>query len=328
MRGMALSAIVPFLACTSGEAATISAYTQYGGNILCDSSSASAGTVTASCADFSAGDGMDGRASYGSVGLRAVARGPNANSARTAPVDHDSWRGGAVVNDTLFFGIEAGTFRLHYSLTATLIEDITGEFGGSSLPQGLVDFQAFVNDSTVFRRYHAHGNYSVYTMDHGAEGPGFVDLAFSGGSLDLSFGLYTDIYCGAMHSGTFENKVGTCSLGVDAWNSLSFAGGQVYDAFDAPVLSGFTSSESGFDYGIAPALVPLPASWVLLALGLGGLGTLRRGGQSSRASRALAAACSACRLALAVACALSPLPSRASMVKTGAWSGPARSITT
>jgi hypothetical protein len=240
-----------------------------------------------SCGSFANGDGIDARASFGDVGLRSVVRGP-ASRQTSAVEEADFWRGGAFFADTLSFSVETGTFRLFTDIAATLIETVTGEFAGSSFNAGRNDFRISVGDVTIFQRYHEYQNGPsgsaelVVTSDFGSTGRGFVDLAFSGGSLALSVGMSSETICGTQHRGNIvTGKVGTCLLGVDAFNSIRLIGSSVFTSTGDLVENGFTGAESGFDYatGLAPhdpSPIPLPASLPLLIGAFAFLVGLRR----------------------------------------------------
>jgi hypothetical protein len=261
----------------NASAAILTTYTQNTLGSICDSNSAAFGTVNSSCGSFISGDGIDSRASYGNIGIRSLVDGPT-SSLSGGVETNDFWRGGAAISDTLSFSVDTGTFRLFTDIAVTLIEDITGSFGGSSFPAGRNVFTISVGSTTIFQRFHEYTNSGgatalTYTDDFGSTGTGFVDLAFSGGSLDLSVSMYSEATCGAQHAGSFANKTGTCRLGVDAFNSIRLIGSTVFDLGGSEIPSGFLSAESGFDYSIgvephSPVPVPAPASLPLLIVGL------------------------------------------------------------
>src|SRR5690606_32789194 len=217
-------------------------------------------------------------ASFGDLGLRSQVSGPSTVLGGTGVEDSDFWRGSASLFDTLFFAVESGTFRLFTDIAATLIEDVTGQFGGSSLPLGRNVFQVDVSCNVLVKRRHEYLDSLVsgqaellYVEDTGSFGTGFIDLTFTQGKLDLNVHMYSEVLCGAQHGGSFANKIGTCLLGVDAFNSIRLIGGSVFDAAGNEVAGGFLGSESGFDYSVGvephgePSAVPLPAGLPLLA---------------------------------------------------------------
>lgn len=119
------SASVVTLVPASVDAATITTYTQYTLGTTCDYDSAGSGAVASSCGSFTAGDGVDARASYGDIGLRSQVDGPSSvvgGTGGSTVEDYDFWRGSAAFNDTLSFSIDSGTLRLYTDIAATLIE--------------------------------------------------------------------------------------------------------------------------------------------------------------------------------------------------------------
>ena len=275
-----------FLFPVQANASTISSFTQSTLGGLCSSDSATSGAVGSSCGSFANGDGIDARATFGDIGLRSQVNGRSLGG--SAPEDADFWRGGAFVNDVLFFGVESGTFRLFTDIAASLIENVTGEFAGSSFPAGRNVFSVQVGSTTIFQRSHEYQNGSsglaelLYVDDLGSTGVGFVDLTFTGGMLDLSIGMSVETTCGAQHRGNIvTGGVGTCLLGVDAFNSLRLIGSSGFDDLGMVVGNGFLNAESGFDYSVGvdphnPSPIPIPAAFPLL---VGALGMLWIGGR-------------------------------------------------
>lgn len=100
---------------------------------------------------------------------------------------------------------------------------MTGSFFGSvNNNSGSNIFSVTVAGIEVFRRNHGFTNAGSggaailsSTDDLGNLGHGFIDLPFSGGTLDLVVSMYAQARCGAQVGGS-----GTCLLGVDAYNSL------------------------------------------------------------------------------------------------------------
>ncbi|MCR9059578.1 hypothetical protein [Roseibium album] len=265
---------------SANAAPSVLANTQFTLGSTCSFNSSASGSVAASCGSYSSGDGIDARASFGSIGIRTKAAGPSSVIGTGTPEENDFWRGAAAMNDTLSFSVDSGTFRLFTDIAISLIEEVSGSFGGSSLPFGRNIFSVRIGDETIFQRRHEYTNSLTTgvasltsTDDFGSAGRGFVDLAFTGGSLDLHASIFSESRCGAMHTGNFFNKTGSCLLGVDAFNSLRLIGSSVFDADGKEVSGGFTSSESGFDYSVGvpphgPVPIPLPATLPLLAGGL------------------------------------------------------------
>ncbi|WP_434055983.1 MAG: VPLPA-CTERM sorting domain-containing protein [Roseibium sp.] len=271
-------------------APSVTTYTQYTLGSTCSFNSAGTGGVSSSCGNYGAGDGIDARASFGDIGIRTKAAGPSASLDSTIPENNDFWRGGAAMNDTLSFSIDSGTFRLFTDIAVDIIETVTGSFGGSSFPAGRNVFSVRVQNDIVYQSRHEYQNGSngqaalLFTDDFGSTGTGFVDIGFTGGSLDLHVSLYSEATCGSMHTGNFFNKTGSCLLGADAFNSLRLIGSTVFDTNGGELANGYQGSQSGFDYTVGVAqhdtdtttVVPLPASLPLLATGLAAMALVRR----------------------------------------------------
>lgn len=265
----------------ANAAPSVLANTQFTLGSTCSFNSAGSGSAAASCGSYTSGDGIDARASFGDIGIRTKTSGPSSVIGTGAPEENDFWRGAAAMNDTLSFAVDSGTFRVFTDIAISLIEEVTGSFGGSSLPFGRNTFSVRIGDDTIFQRRHEYTNSLTtglaslsFTDDFGSAGTGFVDLSFTGGKLDFHASLFSEARCGAMHTGSFANKTGTCMLGVDAFNSLRLIGSTVFDTDGKEVAGGFLSSDSGFDYSVGvpphggPVPIPLPATLPLLAGGL------------------------------------------------------------
>ncbi|MEQ8779118.1 MAG: hypothetical protein RIE06_05645 [Roseibium album] len=185
---------------SANAAPSVLANTQFTLGSTCSFNSSASGSVAASCGSYSSGDGIDARASFGSIGIRTKAAGPSSVIGTGTPEENDFWRGAAAMNDTLSFSVDSGTFRLFTDIAISLIEEVSGSFGGSSLPFGRNIFSVRIGDETIFQRRHEYTNSLTTgvasltsTDDFGSAGRGFVDLAFTGGSLDLHASLFFGI---------------------------------------------------------------------------------------------------------------------------------------
>ena len=275
----------------SAAKAELISYVQFalGGGGGCSFQSVSVGPAVASCGSYEDGDGMDAIATYGALRARSLVDGPSrVINDGTKPLAADFWRGGASLFDTLNFSIDSGTFRLNTDIAVSFTEKVTGFFAGSVNSSGASNnVLVEVNSSTIFQRYHRYDNGQsgfaelVEAHDFGSQGQGFVDLEFTEGSLSLNAQLFLEAGCGTQHTSTFDNKVGSCLLGANAFNSLRLIGGTVFAPDGSVVENGFVSSGSGFDYsvGVAPhaaSTLSEPSGFAWLALGSLGLGLAAR----------------------------------------------------
>lgn len=229
---------------------------------------ASAGGIGCSRADSSATGGS--ASCVGSVGgissvkaiagsapgiLRVDAQSFSARSSDGFGVFGGNTQATAFFDDTIFFGVDTGTFVIPLDLDGS-VEIIDGGVGNSN---ALAELSGGVTGAGASIEFFASANSGNQSL--------VVDavFAFTGGFLNLSGGLRADAKgCSIIDSGS------TCTASAAFGSSLRFLGGTLFDENGSQLNGVSVTSESGFDYlaGVEPHdrvnAVPLPPGILML----------------------------------------------------------------